>query len=177
MTVSITVTPVNDAPVIDGGDTAAITVPENTLAVTTVTATDVELDTVTFSVTDGADKDLFTIDNNGVLKFINAPDFEDQNHSNIYEVVVTASDGNGGFDTQTINVTVLDGAPQLAAITTAYENHLVIGSVAEGDASGVGYSILPVPSTDAARFSIDSSHWRSIILVVAKFRSAQRWQS
>ena len=113
-TVSITVTPVNDAPVItsDGGDaTASLNVPENTTAVTTVTATDVDVDTLTYSISGGADTAFFSIDpSTGVLTFTSAPNFEnplDAGANNTYEVIVQVSDGTL-TDTQTITVTVAD---------------------------------------------------------------------
>ncbi|MET0074000.1 MAG: Ig-like domain-containing protein [Candidatus Thiodiazotropha lotti] len=114
-TFSFTVTNTNDAPVITsdgGGVTASINAAENQTAVTTVTATDADLDTVTYSITGGADSTLFSIDTNtGVLTFNAVPDFEtpaDNNTDGTYEVQVTASDGNGGSDVQTISVTVTD---------------------------------------------------------------------
>ena len=63
----MTVTPVNDnTPVITsngGGATAAVSVAENTTAVTTVTATDADLpaQTLTYSIIGGADAAKFTI--------------------------------------------------------------------------------------------------------------------
>ncbi len=93
-----------------GGETASINVVENTTAVTTVTATDADLDTLTYSINGGADAALFSINSTtGVLTFITAPDYEnptDTNTDNIYEVTVQTSDGNGGTDVQTISVTV-----------------------------------------------------------------------
>jgi len=95
-----------------GGDTAAVNVAENRTGVTTVTATDGDGDTPTFSITGGADAALFSIDTNtGVLTFNAAPDYEnpgDSNTDNDYVVEVTADDGNGGTDSQTITVTVTD---------------------------------------------------------------------
>ena len=113
-TSTISVVPVNDAPVItsDGGAaTAGVTVAENQTTVTTVTASDVDVgDTPTFSITGGADAAKFSIDpNTGALTFDNAPDYEnpgDVGADNVYEVEVTADDGNGGTDVQTISITV-----------------------------------------------------------------------
>ncbi|HEX7567866.1 MAG TPA: Ig-like domain-containing protein, partial [Anaerolineaceae bacterium] len=113
-TISITVTPINTQPVITsngGGATASISVPENTTAVTTVTATYVDGDTLTYSISGGADAAFFSInDSTGVLTFITAPDFEnpaDSGANNTYEVIVQVSDGTL-TDTQTITVTVTD---------------------------------------------------------------------
>ncbi len=104
---------VNEAPEItsDGGGAAAVVnVAENSTAVTTVTATDGNLDTPSYAISGGADAARFTIDDvTGELAFISAPDYEsptDNNTDNIYEVIVEASDGFGGSDTQTILVTV-----------------------------------------------------------------------
>ncbi len=112
---TITVNDLNEAPVITsdgGGITAALNVAENTTTVTTVTSDDDDGDTVTYSITGGADQGLFNIDTNtGVLTFVSAPNFEsptDSDTNGVYEVAVTASDGNGGTDVQTISVTVTD---------------------------------------------------------------------
>ncbi len=105
----------NHAPVISsggGGTTAAVSVVENTSVVTDVDATDVDSgDTLTFSLTGGADQARFTIDpSTGVLSFASPPDYEnpaDANADNIYEVTVTVSDGTDG-DSQDLTVTVTD---------------------------------------------------------------------
>ncbi len=121
---------VNDAPVItsNGGlGSASISIPENTTAVTTVTATDEDqpAQTLTYSLNPGPgapDTNLFTIDaNTGELSFINAPDFEnpldqdtpapgDQSHDNEYQVGVKVTDDGTGnrYDVQLILVTVTD---------------------------------------------------------------------
>ena len=113
-TASINVLPENDDPTISsdgGGPTAAINVDENSPVVTTVIASDVD-GTPTYSITGGADQGLFAIDlNSGNLIFLAAPDFEtpmDIGTDNIYEVEVTADDGDGGTDTQQISVAVDD---------------------------------------------------------------------
>ena len=50
---------------------------ENTTAVTTVTASDIDNDAVTYSITGAtADDNLFSITPGGVLTFDTAPDFE-----------------------------------------------------------------------------------------------------
>ncbi len=113
----ITVT-VNTAPVITsngGGATAAVSVAENTTAVTTVTATDADTgQTITYSLNGGTDAAKFNIVGaTGVLTFASAPNFEnptDSDTNNTYAVVVQADDGNGGTDFQTITVTVTDVA-------------------------------------------------------------------
>ena len=98
-----------------GGSTASVNVQENTTAVTTVVATDLDPGTTlqyTLVNTAGTDFSKFTIDiNTGVLAFISAPNFESPNdvggtdNDNTYVVTVQASDGVL-TDTQTINVSV-----------------------------------------------------------------------
>ncbi len=112
---TISVQNVNEDPVISsngGGDTAAVSVPENTKAVTTVMAFDVDGNSLTYSISGGADSASFSIDSKtGALSFINAPNFEDAKDvgaNNGYEVIVQVSDGNGKSDTQTITANVAD---------------------------------------------------------------------
>ena len=116
--IAVTVTDVNEAPAITSNGalaTAAINVAENTTAVTTVTASDPDVvDTPTFSLAGGADQALFSINAaTGALAFVAAPDFEnpaDVGANNIYNVIVQASDGLGGVDSQAIAVTVTNVA-------------------------------------------------------------------
>lgn len=106
----VTVTPVNDNnPVFTSPN--AFEVPENTTAVTTVTATDADLPAqpVTFSLVGGADQSKFAITAGGALSFNTPPNHElptDANGDNVYVVTVQASDGQGGTTPQTISVTV-----------------------------------------------------------------------
>jgi hypothetical protein len=113
--ISVTVTNVNEAPVITsngGGATASVNALENQTAVTTVTSTDVDGGTPAYSIIGGADQSLFNIgSSSGVLTFEAAPDYEnpmDADTNGVYEVTVQVSDGNGGTDTQAISVTVTD---------------------------------------------------------------------
>jgi parallel beta-helix repeat protein len=112
----VAVSATNDPPVIasnGGGATASVTVQEHTVAVTTVTAADVDLpaQTLTYSISGGADAARFTIGaSTGVLRFVTAPDYEapsDANADNVYVVTVRASDGVAA-DTQTLSVSVSD---------------------------------------------------------------------
>jgi len=112
--IAVTVTDVNAAPTITsngGGATATVSVPEASFPVTTVVATDdgENNGTITYSISGGADAALFTINaSSGALSFITTPDFEfatDSGGNNVYDVVVTASDGSL-VDTQAIAVTV-----------------------------------------------------------------------
>ena len=101
--VTVTVGEVNEPPIISGLTTVDFA--ENgTGAVATYTATDAENDTVIWSLT-GADEDLFAIAG-GVLTFASSPNYEDARDAggdNIYNVTVSASDGDS---TATYDVTV-----------------------------------------------------------------------
>jgi len=169
---------VNFAPAITsngGGETAAVSIAENTTAVTTVTANDADMppQTLTYSIAGGDDGARFSIDSTtGVLTFLSAPDFEsplDADADNVYEVTIQVSDGAGGSDTQGISVTVTpvnDNSPMItsggggatASIIVA-ENATAVTIVTATDADlpaqTLTYSISG--GVDAALFSIDGS--------------------
>ncbi len=125
-TVSITINPVNDAPVLSnngGGATAIITKAENQSLVTSATSTDVDGGTPTYAIVGGADAALFTLDaSTGALTFTSAPDFEtpiDVGANNIYDITIQVADGNGGTDTQTLSIIVTDVSEGLPPSTPA----------------------------------------------------------
>ena len=94
-----------------GGDAAEVSIAENTIAVTTLTASDPDVgQTLSYSIIGGADAGKFTIGTStGALSFVTAPNFElptDAGGNNVYDVIVQASDGHGGIDTQAIAVGV-----------------------------------------------------------------------
>ncbi len=100
----------NESPVMTSPD--SISVAENSAVVLTVEATDGDLDTVSFSLSGGADQGHFSINSaSGLLTFISPPDYEhpgDSDSNNTYLVQIMASDGNGGSAVQDIIVTVSD---------------------------------------------------------------------
>ena len=126
--ISVTVTPVNEgAPVItsDGGAaTAFVQIPENTRAVTRVTASDADrpATALSYGIAGGADAAAFSIHaGSGVLSFVTAPDFEtptDSGANNVYDVIVSASDGLLSA-TQAIRVSVANLGGPLVVSTTA----------------------------------------------------------
>lgn len=181
-TITVSVTDVaenvNQAPAITsngGGATAAISLPENTTAVTTVTAQDPNAgQTLTYSLSGGADQALFQISQTGALSFKAAPDFEspadgDKNNSYVVDVRV-ADNGNPSLaDTQTITVSITDvveggnraptitsnGGGETAKIAVA-ENSTAVTTVKATDADAgqtLTYSISG--GADAGQFAID----------------------
>ena len=97
----------NNPPTITNS-TSMYSVLENQTGAFLVTATDPDGDTITFSITSGADASLFSVNTSGSVTFNTAPDFEipgDANTDNTYELTVTASDGTAS-DSQSFSVTV-----------------------------------------------------------------------
>ncbi|HEU5264265.1 MAG TPA: hypothetical protein VFU34_06480, partial [Gaiellaceae bacterium] len=151
-----------------GGATASKSVAENQTAVTDVDATDPDPDTLAYSISGGVDMVAFVIDSDtGALTFLTAPDFElptDTGMNNVYDLVVSVSDGNGGSDSQALAVTVTNvneftplitsnGGGDSAALSRP-ENQTAVSDVdaSDGDGQTLTYSIAGGP--DAARFSI-----------------------
>jgi hypothetical protein len=134
----ITTQQANQAPTITsngGGSTAAISLQEGLTAVTQVTTTDLDNNPITYSISGGTDSGLFTIDSTtGQLSFSNAPSYsnpQDSDTNNVYQVIVTANDGDGGIATQTITVTILPGTVALqihAWLQGAYNSSLQLMS-------------------------------------------------
>ena len=91
----------NTAPTFTSSTSASVS--ENQTSAYDADATDAEGDTVTYSLSGGADAALFDIDaSTGEVTFKSAPDFEapgDDDGDNVYEVEITASDGTNSDGT------------------------------------------------------------------------------
>lgn len=164
---SITVTNVNEAPVITsngGGDTASLTINENVAAVTTVTSTDQENATRTFSIAGGADAALFSINSTtGALSFIAARDHEapaDSGADNVYDVIVRASDGVN-VDTQALAITIanVNEAVLITSVSsfTLLENQTSVATVTATDLDGTAPNYAIVGGPDSGLFTIDAT--------------------
>jgi len=174
-TVTITITGTNDDVVITsdgGGATAAVSIDENVVLATTVTADDLDTnDVLTFSIVGGVDAGFFSIDSlTGKLTFGVAPDFEapaDGNADNVYEVTVQVTDGTL-TDSQVISVTVTNvndndptitssdgGATAVVSVNENLAGPIVNVNATDADGNSLIYSI--VGGADAARFTIDPS--------------------
>ena len=116
---------VNRPPTITSSST--YNAPENQTAAGTITSSDPDGDTPSYSISGGADAGTFSINaSSGALSFQSDPNFEaptDTGANNVYDVTVQVSDGNGGSDTKAIKVTVTDvseaGPPQTTPPTQA----------------------------------------------------------
>ncbi|MBY6002837.1 ExeM/NucH family extracellular endonuclease [Salipiger bermudensis] len=109
-TVTVTVTGSNDAPVLTVSD-AAITIDENTTAVTTVSAGDVDNGASLAYSLEGDDAALFEISEDGTIRFVAGPDYEapsDADGDNSYALTVVVTDEFGARDARAITVSVRD---------------------------------------------------------------------
>ncbi|MEZ5658212.1 MAG: cadherin domain-containing protein [Burkholderiaceae bacterium] len=167
ITRNIAITAVNDAPVItsDGAaPTASLSGPENSSSVTTVSASDPDSGSLTFSISGGDDAPLFSIDPaTGVVTFVSPPDFEapaDLNADNIYLLTVQVDDGSGGTDSQDIDfsVTNVNEGP----VSPVSDADASLNQITEGSPNGTPVGITafasePDFSSDAISYSLDDS--------------------
>ena len=174
--VRVTVDDVNEAPVITSPP-ATRSIPENSTAVATFSATDVDAsDTLTWSVESADDGGKFTIDpSSGALKFTSAPDFEtptdtgDTAMNNTYVVTVKVSDARGLSATHTITVTVttINEAPQIT--TDCVSGGAVVDATNEGLVSDCGMLLAArdtLAGTAALNWSADTpiTEWNGVVL-------------
>lgn len=125
------------------GSTASVA--ENTTTVGSFQTTDASsVGIVTYSL-DGADKAAFTIDQFGVVKFNNAPDFEqaaDVGSDGIYNITITAMDEHGKSLSQDVAITVTDANDVPTGEVTIsgdnMENETLVASHNLADQDGLG---------------------------------------
>jgi hypothetical protein len=150
---------------------ASVMINENQTAVTTASATDpdsVDGDADPSFSLSGTDASLFSINSStGVITFNTAPDFEtpsDNGGDNVYDLVVTATDGNNSAltDSQAITVTVdniVDEAPVISVSSIAVdENQTAVTTATAIDPdSGDAAPVFKLSGADAAFFHIDAA--------------------
>ena len=137
-TIAVTVTNVNEPPVItsDGGAaTASVSVAENQTAVTDVNATDPDAGaSLTYSIVGGADHGAL-LDQRRLRRAqlhrrprLRGP--ADAGANNVYDVTVQVADGLGGTDTQAIAVSVtnVNDAPRIDDATTSLPENSANGT-------------------------------------------------
>ena len=141
---------------------AAANAQENQTVAYEAAATDADGDTLVYSLS-GTDAALFTIDAaTGEVSFIEAPDFEapgDDGGDNIYDIIVTASDGTNSTD-HNVAITVTNENDNIPVFTSpatanARENQTAAYEAAATDADGDAL-VYSLSGTDAALFTIDA---------------------
>lgn len=129
--------PANRAPVITSP--ATLSVAERTAdAGYTIRATDPDGDTITFALAGGADAGEFHLEPGGVVAFNVIPNFEaptDANRDNVYEIIVSASDGRLTV-TLAVRITVTDVAESFAVRRVASGLSQPLFLLGRGDGSG-----------------------------------------
>ncbi|MCH8617215.1 cadherin domain-containing protein [Sphingomonas sp. SM33] len=178
--ISVAVGNVNDRPLIAGGTSLALNLPEGTAAVATIAGSDPDNDVLVYSISGGADATLFTIDaNTGKLSFVSTPDFEapgDEGQDNFYNVMVSASDGQlSAFQAVQITVSnVNEGVSITSGSSFAIaENGTFVGSVQAADVDGDAVSYSIVGGADASRFIINAQTGALSFVTAPNFEAPQ----
>ena len=117
-------TPANRTPTITN-TTLNVSVPENQTSAFTITATDPDNDSLTYSL-GGIDGSLFSVSTSGVVTFNTAPDFEnpsDSDTNNIYELMARVTDGTL-TDSKDFTVTVTNDTSD-DVTSSSYDGTLV----------------------------------------------------
>jgi hypothetical protein len=104
ITVHVTISPVNDSPEITEGATTSQTVNEDSTLNFTLNATDIENDTITWSILTDGSNGTASASGTGSSKTISYT--PDANYNGSDSFVVQISDGSSGTDTITVNVTI-----------------------------------------------------------------------
>ena len=115
----------NNPPVITN-TTSVYSALENQIAAFTVTASDADGDSLTFSIASGTDAAMFDISSNGSVTFTAPPDFEnpgDSNADNVYQLTVSVSDGTAS-DSMAFEVTVTNDISD-DPVTSNYDGVLI----------------------------------------------------
>ncbi|HIF9086428.1 TPA: tandem-95 repeat protein, partial [Photobacterium damselae] len=151
ITVTVNVTPVNDAPV--GEDVSAET-QEETAVTGQLTATDVDGDNLTFKPGSDPTNGQVTVNPDGSWEYVPNPDF---NGEDSFTVVV--DDGNGGTDTitVTVNVTPVNDAPVGEDVSAeTQEETAVTGQLTATDADGDNLTFKPGTNPENGSVTINS---------------------
>ncbi len=125
LTISITVTPINDAPVIDGPAELTVLMDEDGIpaqfSLEQLSAADVEQDTLGWSISSAATTGQADVDATGIVSYI-----PNANAFGFDSFTIEVSDGNGGADTIIVNVIIQshNDAPEI----TQGENAAVVMS-------------------------------------------------
>ncbi|MBY3259867.1 hypothetical protein HFO09_09015 [Rhizobium laguerreae] len=161
--IAVTITDVDESgPIFTSGTSAVVA--ENSVGVA-YDADAQDASAITFALS-GADSSAFDIDSaTGAVSFKAAPNYEaasDSNADNVYDIVVTASDGANSTD-RAVAITVSnvnDNAPVFSSPGTASFAENAAGAVYDAnatDADDLGALTFSLSGADAALFSIDGA--------------------
>jgi hypothetical protein len=123
--------PPNSAPSFTSA--AAASVPENSVAAYTATASDPDGNVLTYSIVGGADAARFTITPGGTLSFVQQPNFEapvDVGGDNVYVVQIQVSDGQASA-VQTVQITVTNTAEGITVrrVATGFDQAVYVAAI------------------------------------------------
>ncbi len=162
-TFSFTITPVNDAPVVNDQGFSVDENAANGTVVGTVSASDEDGDALSYSIDAGDPGNAFSINSSTGEIIVNDGsqlDFESQSS---YALTVTVDDGNGGTDTATVTINLNDvnDAPvindQSFAVDENSANGTVVGTVSASDQDGDTLSYSITAGDPGGAFSIDTA--------------------
>ena len=168
------------APILTGKIT--LTMDENEVDIGTIVAIDADGDTLTYSISGGADKDLFNINpSSGALSFKAGPDYEDpgdNGFNNLYDVEIMVSDGSNS-NTQALIISVIDLNEKLGVSNkTISENEAgaTVGILSIIDSSfssdGITYEL---SGDDAQYFILDGNTIKLKSNVTTDFETKSRY--
>ena len=168
---AITVNNINDNSPQFTLSSTTFTIPENTTAITTITATDADAnsDTLTYTLDNTSDAAAFTLDpSSGALAFDPAPDYEtplDSDGDNVYQLTLSAFDG-ANTTSQSITITVADlndEAPRFTSLGSQVVDYTkvevgdVIYTASATDADANDQITYALSGADASTFTLDSA--------------------
>ncbi|HIF9550733.1 TPA: Ig-like domain-containing protein [Photobacterium damselae] len=151
ITVTVNVTPVNDAPV---GENVTTETQEETAVTGQLTATDVDGDNLTFKPGSNPENGSVTVNPDGSWEYVPNPDF---NGEDSFTVVV--DDGNGGTDTitVTVNVTPVNDAPVGEDVSAeTQEETAVTGQLTATDVDGDNLSFKPGTNPENGQVTVNA---------------------
>ena len=158
-------------------------IPENTAAITTITASDNDADTLTYAITTSADSELFTIDPaSGALAFISAPNYEspqDANADNVYQLAITAADGvYSASQDLAITISNVNEAPTFTepsvALTTAENNSSFVYTVAAAIDPDQGQTLTyQLSGDDQSAFTLDPTTRALAFITTPNYENAK----
>ena len=153
---SISINDINEAPSIVS---SIISVDENSTDIGSISASDPENDTITYSIS-GTDAASMSVNSStGALTFNTAPDYETKTS---YSITAAVTDGsNATSEDITINIVNLDDEAPIFTSSTTYnaaelQKYIGIASASDVDSSNISYT-LQGNYVDSDSFVIDSS--------------------